>query len=313
MPPTPDVSVAIPVFDGADHLAEALDSVLSQSAALSEVRVLDNASTDGSVQIARSRIPDEAVVLSGENKGAAHNFNRAARTATGEYFAWVAADDRLHPRFVERCLSVLDEQPEAPACLTGIRFIGPDGSPHRLQTDLLLASGEPGVRLRSFLRRRRWTEFYCLYRRGRLLESPLVLPEYGADVLLTWWFLLRGPLAVTPEILLDYREYPAKTVAQTAHALDPHAPVVHWRKQVLWRRLRAMTYEAGVSPHVGRVARRELLLVIAHHAWWIHLAEDVWERWPRLERVARWCWNRLGQPGRLAPRSDAGAAEQRLA
>ena len=87
-----------------------------------------------------------------------------------------------------------------------------------VQRDPELSSADPRTRLRSYLRRPRWTEVYCLYRRDVLLESPRFRDDYGADVLLIWWFLLRKPLAVVDEELLEYRLYPVKTADGTARA-----------------------------------------------------------------------------------------------
>ena len=92
-----------------------------------------------------------------------------------------------------------------------------------VQRDPELASADARTRLRSFLNRPRWTEVYCLYRRDVLLTSPMFQPEYGADVLLTWWFLLRAPLVVIDEPLVEYRTYPVKSADATAESLNPTA------------------------------------------------------------------------------------------
>ena len=287
MPSSQTVSVAIPVFNGAEHLDEAIESVLQQTLRPSELKVYDNASTDESVAVAERLVPG-GVVQSPRNMGAVFNFNRAAASSdpAATYFAWLAADDRLDAQFLATCVGRLEAEPWAPACLTGIRFIDLQGRVVGEQRDPDLASPDPRCRLRSFLRRSRWTEFYCLYRRARLLESPMMLDEYGADVLLTWWFLLRSPLAVTTELLLDYRVYPEKTVDEMAGSLDPTAPKAHWRKWSLWRRLWRMTLDADVDRDVARAARRELAWALGSRAWAVHLLEDVLERWPVTKRVA---------------------------
>ena len=301
------VSVAIPVYNGAKHLKEAIESVHKQTVQPFELRVYDNASTDQTVQIASDVLPSGAVIVAPTNVGAAQNFNSSVRGATGEYFMWLAADDRIRPEFIETCVRELRAHPEAPACLTGIQFTDSLGSPTRVQTDESLASSDPRARLRSFLRRRRWTETYSLYRRESLLESPLFTTEYGADVMLTWWFLLRGPLAVTSEVLLEYREYPLKsvaaTIATTSASLSADAQRTHWRKRHLWVRLREMTFAPEVSPDVARTARRELLLLATWPGVVFSVLDDVIERWPITERALRGLWVRLGSPGQIAPRS----------
>ncbi|HEY3527623.1 MAG TPA: glycosyltransferase family 2 protein [Nocardioides sp.] len=299
------VSVTIPVYNGAETIRETIESVQRQTLEADEILVFDNASTDGSARIAGEFLPSEAVIVAATNEGAVENFNRCAREATGDYFMWLAADDRIRPGFIDTCVRELEANPDAAACLTGIQFTDSAGSPTRVQTDEPLASPDARTRLRSLLRRRRWTETYCMYRRDRLLQSPMFTPEYGADVLLTWWFLLRGPLAVCTDVLFEYREYPlksvAETVAATSAALGPDDSLTHWRKRRMWTRLREMTYASDVDPLVGKAARRELLLLSTWPGSVFFILEDVLERWPFIDRALRGLWVRLGSPGQIAP------------
>jgi glycosyltransferase involved in cell wall biosynthesis len=269
------ISVAIPVYNGERYLAEALTSALGQTHRPSETLVFDNCSTDATREVAETLIPAADVRVSAVNLGAVANFNRAVTESRGTYFAWLAADDRLAPEFLERCLRALEDAPEAAACLPGIRFIDPDGCPQEVRHDALLADSRPSVRLRAFLRRPRWTEAYCLYRRDALLASPMLRDEYGTDVLLTWWFLLRGPLAVVTDPLLDYRVYPQKTVAEMAATLNPQAHHEHWRKARIWRALWRATSAPDVPRPTRRAARRELVSGLCHRDWVGHLYEDV--------------------------------------
>jgi glycosyltransferase involved in cell wall biosynthesis len=271
----PDVVVAVPVFNGEKYLDSALRSALAQSVPPRHVVVFDNCSTDGTIDIAREYLPDAGVNVASVNAGAVANFNRAVLETESTYFQWLAADDRLLPQYLEKCLAALSREPDAPAAIGGVRFIDPEGQILREQRFMELDSRGAGPRLRAFLRQKRWTEAYALYRRVELEASPMLAPEYAADVLLTWWFLLRGRLAVVDDIIWEYREYPEKTVVQMAQTLTPSAPGLQWRKVRLWRRLRAETRKEGVTGGVGRIARRELWLAIAHTTWRTHLAEDV--------------------------------------
>lgn len=303
----PTVSVAIPTHNGAAHIAETIDSVLSQSLAPDELLVFDNASTDATAAIASRMLGDAAVITHPENIGAAGNFNACVERTHGELFMWLADDDRIRPEFIETCVEALRQDPEAAACLTGIQFTDSTGRPTRQQTYAELGSPDPRTRLRSFLRRRRWTETYCLYRRDHLERSPRFSDDGAADVLLTWWFLLRGPLAVVDAPLLEYREYPLVSVEQAttkaAESLNPDRERTHWNKVRLWRRLRAMTREPGIDPKVRRQARRELRLLATWPGIVFWVADDVLDRWPGIDHALRWVWVRLGSPGQIAPTS----------
>ncbi len=268
------VTVAIPVYNGERYLREALASVRQQTRAATETLVFDNCSTDATREIAREFLDEAEVRTSEANVGAVANFNRAVEQSTGEYFAWLGADDRLAPRFIEAGLAALSARPGAAACLPGIRFIDPDGAPAGVQQDPELASTDVGTRLRSYLRRPRWTEVYCLYRRDALAASPGFTDEYGADVLLMWWFLLRGPLVVIEELLVEYRTYPTKSADETAESLNPDAPRRRWLMTHLWLSLWRDAGANGVEPRITRVARRELVLCLLHRHWLHHIAWD---------------------------------------
>ena len=270
------MSVAIPVYNGERYLAESLSSVESQTVQPTERLVFDNCSTDNTRTLVAAAWGDNAVRRSPRNIGAVGNFNRAVRESTGTYFAWLAADDRLAPEFIERTLTALKAHPEMPACLPIIQFIDPHGHKIGEQRDALLGSPQPRIRLRSFLRRPRWTETYCMYRREVLLASPLFQDEWGADVLLTWWFLLRGPLLVLDDPLYEYRTYPVKSVDEVAAGSNPNAPQRQWRMLGLWRSLWKMTHAYDVGRPTARVARRELVKCLVHRHWMKHLAWDVW-------------------------------------
>lgn len=268
------ICVGLPVFNGARYLEEAILSVQRQTLPPTSLLVFDNASTDGSAEIAERLVGPTGVRRARENAGAIQNFNRAVLESSGDYFLWLAGDDYLDPRHLDRCLDVLRAHPERSACLPGIRFVGRDGRLLRTVTDSRLGSTQPRVRFRSYLHRIRWTETYCLFRRDVLLRSPMFTQEFGTDVLLMWWFLLRGPLAVVEEPLLNYREYP-KTIEEVVSALDPAMGQQHWRKCRMWRALWRHTRDPELGPRTARAARQELLLLILsrYGAW--HLADDV--------------------------------------
>jgi glycosyltransferase involved in cell wall biosynthesis len=274
--PARTVSIAIPAYNGEEYLEQALRSIREQTSPPDEVLLFDNASTDGTLDIARRHLTEDQIRTARENKGGAWNFSRAVRESTGVYFAWLACDDYLAPRFVEACAARLDSRPDAVACLPGIRYVDEAGATLSLQLDDdALASPEARTRLRSILRRERWAESYCLYRRETLLASPIFLDEYGADVLLSWWLLMRASFAVVPEPLYEYRIYAVKSVEENATNLNPHAKKLQWRKLRMWRRLWQLAGDEGVSRPVRRIARSELLLCWFDRAWIGHLYEDL--------------------------------------
>lgn len=125
----PLVSVMIPVYNGEAYLAEAIDSVLSQSYRPIEVIVVDDGSDDGSGAVAMSYgDPVRYVRQARAGNGAARN--RAIGLAQGDLFTFLDADDRLVPGALQRLVDVLDGDPTLEAVYGHVReFVSPDVDP----------------------------------------------------------------------------------------------------------------------------------------------------------------------------------------
>jgi glycosyltransferase involved in cell wall biosynthesis len=116
----------ITVFDGARYLAEAIESVLAQTYEPLELIVLDDGSTDGSGDIARSF--GSAVRVARRSRGgmgAARN--TATGLARGTFFSFLDADDRFRPDKTERQMAAFDEHPELDVIFGHMtEFVSPD-------------------------------------------------------------------------------------------------------------------------------------------------------------------------------------------
>lgn len=103
----PRVSILIPVYNGRRWLAAAIESALAQTWAHTEVIVLDDGSTDGSGEVARAfggRIRFEAQ----SNRGQNASRNRLTALSSGDWLAYLDADDELAADAVERKLAGAD-------------------------------------------------------------------------------------------------------------------------------------------------------------------------------------------------------------
>ena len=217
------VSVAIPVYNGERYVGEAIASVQGQTRAPDECLVLDNCSTDRTVEIAEAALGPAAVRTSEVNLGRGRQLQPRRRRGHRQWFAWLGADDRLAPRVhraVHRGRARRARRRRVPAR-------DPVHRPRRRRSSASSATpsspaADARTRLRSFLNRPRWTEVYCLYRRDALLASPGFQPEYGADVLLTWWFLLRSPLVVLDEPLRRVPHLPRQDGGRDGRVAQPH-------------------------------------------------------------------------------------------
>ena len=128
----PNVSIGVPVYNGARYLRSAVESMLDQTFEDFELLILDNASTDETPEIGRALAAEDDRVRYERNRtnlGGLENFNRCVQKTRGQYFKWAACDDRCAPTFLERCVALLGENPDAVLAHTGVRAIDAEGDP----------------------------------------------------------------------------------------------------------------------------------------------------------------------------------------
>ncbi len=108
------VTVVIPCFNYARYLPQAVRSVLSQEGVRVDVIVVDDASTDASLSVARGLVSDDSrvsVLGHARNKGPVDTFNDGLARATGEFLVRLDADDLLTPRSLARAVAVMRAYP----------------------------------------------------------------------------------------------------------------------------------------------------------------------------------------------------------
>lgn len=112
----PLVSIVTPVYNGADHLKECIESVLAQSYSNWEYIILNNCSTDGSETIAREYAAKDARIRVHSNTQflkviANHNAALRLISAQSKYCKIVFADDWISPECIERMVAVAEQHP----------------------------------------------------------------------------------------------------------------------------------------------------------------------------------------------------------
>ena len=112
----PRVSIGLPVMNGEKYLAGAIEAVRAQTYEDFELLISDNASTDGTREIAEQHAREDdrvRYVCQSENLGASRNFNYVFHNTTGEFFRWAAHDDLIRPEYLDVCVRALDSSPES--------------------------------------------------------------------------------------------------------------------------------------------------------------------------------------------------------
>ena len=104
----PTTSVIIPTYNSARFLPEAIESVLGQTYKDYEIIVVDDGSTDNTDEIVAPYL-DRITFLKVKNGGPSKARNRAIRESSGEYVAFLDADDVWYPEKLERQMKVFSE------------------------------------------------------------------------------------------------------------------------------------------------------------------------------------------------------------
>jgi glycosyltransferase involved in cell wall biosynthesis len=210
------LSIGLPVFNGDNYLAEALDSLLRQTYSDFELIISDNASTDRTEEICRIYSTRDARIRYYRNEtnlGAAKNYNRVFELSSGKYFKWASHDDLCAPEFLERCVEVLDREAAVVLCYTRTSIIDEHGKSVRSYSDEFnLNSQWPHERFRHVFAANRMLNPIAGVIRAEMLKRTRLIANYaGSDAVLLAELALLGEFHEVPECLFHRRVHPRKS------------------------------------------------------------------------------------------------------
>lgn len=255
----PRFSVVMPLYNKAPHVAAALASISAQSLAAHEVIVVDDGSTDGSreivaqLDIAGLRLLDRAPP--GPGGYAARNLGIEA--ATGDWIAFLDADDLWAPDHLAELAAVIAAHPGAGAAATRFVHAYEDGRrvPQRI-APVFARGGSVDFAgfLAAWLAAREcpmWTGAIAI-RRDVLIEAglfPVGRATRGGDKDLWLRAIRRAPLAYSPAVTADFHRDSVNKVSKATNTLDTPCIVAT---------ARAMLHD----PRTGAAERRLLRALI---------------------------------------------------
>lgn len=111
---SPAVSVMIPYYNCKEYIVETVQSVLSQSHQNFEIIIVDDGSDPEHADYLREFLADKPAIRYAvqNNQGVAAARNHAARLAGGKYFLFLDSDDLILPDYIEKCVAVLENNPD---------------------------------------------------------------------------------------------------------------------------------------------------------------------------------------------------------
>lgn len=109
------ITIGIPFFNDSRYLDMAIRSVINQTYEDWVLLLVDDGSSDGSIEIAKSYAENDTritVISDGENRQLPNRLNQIAKLTKTPYLARMDADDIMHPARIERQLDILKKNPE---------------------------------------------------------------------------------------------------------------------------------------------------------------------------------------------------------
>lgn len=131
------ISVVIPLYNKVQHIAETLSSVLAQSVSPREIIVIDDGSTDGGAQVVRQFESAGVRLITQTNQGVSAARNRGLEEATGDYVAFIDADDLWLPDHLRVLSDLIEKWPQAVLVSTS-HLIKRDGMVYSAKSSLPL-------------------------------------------------------------------------------------------------------------------------------------------------------------------------------
>jgi glycosyltransferase involved in cell wall biosynthesis len=121
------ISIAIPAYNAELCLRETLESALKQTCPAHEILLVDDGSTDGTEQIARS-FGDRIRYIRQKNQGVSAARNTAIREATGDWIAFLDSDDLIVPDKLEKQTAAIEANPKLVVVYSAFTYLYSDGS-----------------------------------------------------------------------------------------------------------------------------------------------------------------------------------------
>jgi len=109
----PKITVFIPAYNREKYIGDAIESILAQTFTNYEILLIDDGSTDGTVDIMRSYTdPRLRIIRNEKNLGIPKTRNKGIEHARGEYIAMLDSDDRAYPTRLEKQAAFMDRHPK---------------------------------------------------------------------------------------------------------------------------------------------------------------------------------------------------------
>lgn len=214
----PLLTIFVPSYNYGHYLPQALDSILSQDFSDYELIIIDDGSTDDSVQVAKSYAEKDArihLIAHQTNGGLFKRLKEALEMAQGLYFHAFSADDIYLPGFLSKSIQALQKYPEVGLCCADFSYFKDDSSASELKKLLPSATEIEKFSPEKALSLFKTTQFWipgttCIVKRDLFIQYGGLDPQLEN---LSDWFLchhlaLFEGVIYIPEMLTSMRLHP---------------------------------------------------------------------------------------------------------
>lgn len=318
------VSIVIPNYNGAAFLPTCLLSVFSQITPECEVLLVDDGSTDHSVDLVRCNFADalesgQLSLICQENAGPGAARNTGVKAARGAYIAFLDSDDFILPSYIVHCLTILRETAPDILQFNVLRVLD-----ENLNGQHVVACHESldGLYKMDTVREEifgkgKWFPSCRIFARRIPLENPFPAERVFYEDLLTLTFIFFQDFEIYlfAEPLIAYRDNPEGTTRnhkpehahtmlkhfQDVSALPPSVPRDLMRVKVA-RSIVFMVLELKLHEIDLRALRRQIRAIENKHVLAVNLGrpDQLFLRFPLLYTTIDWCRKRFRSIGSWA-------------
>ena len=259
------IAVVIPLYNHVAYIGDAIRSVLAQTRAVDKIIIVDDGSTDDSVEVVRAFAEARIELHTQPNSGAHFALNRGIEQAVGcDYVAILNSDDVFAPERISRCAAFLDETPSIDVVATRLKLIDSTGSEIAFsdarvkwfaaawsvrgsQLDLVEQLG-----VANFVS----STSNLTGRRAYFLEHPFRHYRYAHDYFFVLDCALHNRLALLDDELFSYRVHSTNTISV--------------KPQKLVRELLEMNVDllTALAPELAASSNLRRALAAYHRAAW---------------------------------------------
>lgn len=269
----PVVSVVICIYNGEKYLEPAIDSVLKQSLTNFELLLIDDGSSDRSLEILREyeKKDNRCRVFTGPNQGLIGSRNMGIQQARAEYIALMDADDICMSERLATQLQYLQAHPRCVALGSRVLLVDPDNRPimpwgvatahEAIDAAYMAGRGAAIVNPSAMIVKSAFLQV-GMYQKDFIHAEDMDIFLRLAEV---------GELANLPEILLHYRQHPDSIGYK--HSKTQHASAARAVSAAHVRR--GIPYKAGTAASQSGAEQTLPEDIHTKRAWWALTAGNI--------------------------------------